>query len=122
MLYETALNNFTTDRKFADSCEEIAEHRLATWVSLVPTADVVDRTECSKCVFYPFKQLREQLADVCEVKKGEWIKENIVLTSNPPQYRWHCSNCKEIIFGFTDDVLTNYCPNCGADMMGEDNE
>ena len=42
MLYETALNNFTTDRKFADACEEIAEHRLATWIGLVPTADVVD--------------------------------------------------------------------------------
>lgn len=28
-----------------------------------PTADVVDKKECSKCVFYPFKQLRE----------SEWI-------------------------------------------------
>lgn len=27
----------------------------------LPTADVVDRNECSKCVLYPFKQLRERL-------------------------------------------------------------
>lgn len=26
-----------------------------------PAADVVDKKECSKCVFYPFKQLREQV-------------------------------------------------------------
>ena len=31
------------------------------------TADVVDRNECLKCVFYPFKQLREQ------VVHEEWI-------------------------------------------------
>ena len=33
-----------------------------------PTADVVDRNECSKCVLYPFKQLREKLeTDMVEV-------------------------------------------------------
>ena len=49
MLYETALNNFDTDRKFADDCEEIAEHRLATWIDYVPTADVVEVVRCKDC-------------------------------------------------------------------------
>ena len=34
-------------------CEELVEEQ--------PTADVVDRNECTKCVLYPFKQLRERL-------------------------------------------------------------
>lgn len=57
MLYETALNNFTTDRKFADDCEEIAEHRLATWVSLVPTSDVVEVVRCKDCKYYSYIQM-----------------------------------------------------------------
>lgn len=87
MLYETALNNFTTDRKFADDCEEIAEHRLATWIGLVPTADVV------------------------EVKHGKWIP----IKDDEHWYvlRWECSCCG---FRTTSDKMANYCEDCGAKM------
>ena len=61
-------------------------------------------------------------ADVAPVVHGKWSKENIVLTSYPPQYRWYCSNCGKAIQGFDDSVLTSFCPNCGADMRGEENE
>lgn len=54
-----------------------------------------------------------------ERKKGKWIRENIVLTSNPPQYMWHCSECGKMVHWFTTEVLTDFCPNCGADMRGE---
>lgn len=54
-----------------------------------------------------------------ERKKGRWIMENVVLTSNPPQYKWHCSECGRMVHGFTAEVLTDYCPNCGADMRGD---
>ena len=54
-----------------------------------------------------------------ERKKGKWIRENIVLTSNPPQYKWHCSECGRMVHWFTAEVLTDYCPNCGADMRGD---
>lgn len=38
----------------------------------VPTADVVGRNECSKCVLHPFKQLREQLeTNMVEVVRCE---------------------------------------------------
>ena len=57
-------------------------------------------------------------ADVWEATRGKWIKENIVLTTDPPQYRWHCSECGVIKYWFDDSVLTNFCPNCGA-KMGE---
>ena len=51
-----------------------------------------------------------------EPKRGKWIRENIVLTSNPPQYRWHCSECGKMVHWFTTEVLTDFCPNCGAKM------
>ena len=50
---------------------------------------------------------------------GEWIRENIVLTSDPPQYRWHCGVCGKLVYWFNDSVLTNFCSNCGADMRKE---
>ena len=54
-------------------------------------------------------------------KQGTWIKENIVLTSNPPQYQWHCSECGKVIYGYSAEILTNFCPSCGADMRrGQD--
>lgn len=58
-------------------------------------------------------------ADVRENVKGKWVKENIVLTSYPPQYQWHCSVCGKLLQGFDKSILTNYCPHCGADMRGE---
>ena len=51
--------------------------------------------------------------DVRENVRGEWIKEPIVLTSNPPQYVWECSVCGYEMRGFNN---TNFCPNCGAEM------
>ena len=51
------------------------------------------------------------------IKYGHWIKENIVLTSNPPQYQWHCSECGKIVYGFDDNVCTEYCSDCGSKMF-----
>lgn len=96
MLYETALNNFTTDRKFADDCEEIAEHRLATWIGLVPTADVV------------------------EVKHGRWIDDRLCTTLGGTYEVQRCSVCGEHYEEVGYDW--NYCPNCGAKMDEREDE
>lgn len=42
--------------------------------------------------------------------QGEWI--DIALTE------WKCSNCNYQVNRWNN---TNFCPNCGADMRGEDN-
>lgn len=74
----------------------------------------------------------EAIADVINVlehtpsaepRKGKWVKENIVLTSTPPQYQWHCSECGRLVHWFTTEKLTNYCPDCGARMSeGEEDD
>ena len=48
-------------------------------------------------------------ADVKPVVRGEWM--------NDTRYSgWTCSNCDYHDGNATD----NYCPNCGADMRGEE--
>ena len=47
------------------------------------------------------------------VKRGHWEKASETM----PIYR--CSICKERnLFKNGNNVLSNYCPNCGADMRG----
>ena len=53
--------------------------------------------------------------DVQPVKRGRWE-----LTNNPSFKK--CSECgawwgRDII----DNIFTNYCPKCGADMRGDEN-
>ena len=45
--------------------------------------------------------------------KGEWIK------SKTHASMWVCSNCD---WGYQDCYDFDYCPSCGADMRGEDDE
>ena len=63
-------------------------------------------------------------ADVVEIRHGRWDGEGdgyadgeIVIDV------WYCSECGYCIDNGTDDpnILPNYCPNCGAYMMGENN-
>ena len=56
-------------------------------------------------------------ADVKEVVHGEWIEG---------YYGIECSNCgREVVYREGDDGRWHYeyfCPHCGADLRGENNE
>lgn len=52
-------------------------------------------------------------ADVRENVHGEWIADELT--------GWLCSNCGEHIV-LNVKMHGNYCPNCGADMKGDNNE
>ena len=45
--------------------------------------------------------------DAVQVVHGRWVWRDGC---------FHCTNCK-----YTEDHITNYCPNCGADMRGNGN-
>ena len=49
-------------------------------------------------------------ADVRENVRGEWINKGFMVAE--------CSNCKE---QFHELEIANFCPNCGADMRGDNN-
>jgi len=54
-------------------------------------------------------------------KKGKWLPDN----NNPYEIRFVCSECKtsEVVptIGFTKyKPIWDFCPNCGADMEGQD--
>ncbi len=55
-----------------------------------------------------------------EPRKGEWCPQN------DDYFDWYeCSECGygnegEMQYSSEYDVRTNYCPNCGADMRGEE--
>lgn len=61
----------------------------------------------------------QPIADVVEVKHGEWITKCIASSSSGFEWYMHtCSNCGD----FYKTVLPDgykYCHNCGAKMDGE---
>lgn len=54
-------------------------------------------------------------ADVTEVKRGRWDRSNPHWDYENKYVVGRCSNC-----GFSVHEITNYCPNCGALMQGEE--
>ena len=71
----------------------------ALWTMLnIPAADVVERKKGER-------------------KNGEWrqsINSNYSPFDDSGEYLYQCSRCKR-----RQNRLTNFCPNCGADMRGE---
>lgn len=68
------------------------------------------------------KAKKEILAAQRERKKGKFIGTEYdgYADGNPVYYEWKCSECGCI---FEDEEPTyNFCPNCGADMRGEQND
>lgn len=63
------------------------------------------------------KVINEQPTIESERKKGEWIDQD-----DGAFYPVECSECRKIpLFDVDGDyVLSNFCPNCGADMRGAD--
>lgn len=57
-------------------------------------------------------------ADVAPVRHGRWVESFKVNAPPALRSRWTCSWCGNVqTYGATD-----YCPNCGARMDGDENE
>ena len=62
-----------------------------------------------------------------ERKTGRWISamddEPVVIKDGSPDKSCHCSECGEWLVASDEyDVKGNFCPNCGADMRGREDE
>ena len=73
--------------------------------------------EFERGVNFMLDKIAEQpTADVKEVIRGKWIKDEFG--------GHHCSACnaRPLLHGDESDALSNFCPECGADMRGENND
>lgn len=79
------------------------------------------------------RQLEADRSDV-DRPQGEWVavscfeafggdEDAWIAHGNPIAFHY-CSECKEQtrIDEFGEEILSNYCPNCGARMKGADDE
>ena len=53
--------------------------------------------------------------NVAPVRHGRWIIDNAT-------EKIACSDCGCIYLGYYGGLAPNYCPNCGADMRGSNDE
>lgn len=72
---------------------------------------IYDTTDLAEMLYYM------PAADVEEVKRGRWIPQEYMSEIDSFIYtEYKCSNCVEI-----SKKKSNYCPNCGTKMEGEQN-
>ena len=78
--------------------------------------DLISRQAAIDCLGFtwPEDAIRNLPSAQPERKKGEWLPDN-----RPGGGFWVCSECKFPSEAFAADVLYKFCPNCGADMRGE---
>ena len=89
----------------------------------------VDKDELLKALAYDREQYEKGYADGLkdahpERKRGKWIEEGrwsegCGMGETYGCY-WRCSSCDKIMQGDYYQCGANFCPNCGADMRGEE--
>lgn len=59
-------------------------------------------------------------ADVRENVRGSFVGDyDGYADGNPVHDIWSCSNCGVVFEDWDEKPTYNFCPNCGADMRGE---
>ena len=78
-------------------------------------------------IIYPMFEVIDNMSSIqSERKKGKWKRHNTYHgddTSGFVDPDWRCSECNKQanINEWLMYDLTDFCPNCGADMRGEQN-
>lgn len=101
----------------------MSREKLIELLRLSPFLDVVKGYKTNPT----FDQAADHLLanGVVVREKGEWIGEADGYADGEPVYDvWYCPECNHCIDDGTDDpaLLPNFCPNCGADMRGAEND
>lgn len=84
-------------------------------IDLQPTVDVVPAEDYRSMEQTVYK-LTQALAEAEPVKHGRWVHKYGDRHEEPALLGGECSICGYV------HTATNYCPNCGADMRGGENE
>ena len=61
-------------------------------------------------------------ADVAPVVHGRWEAQKYWKYENKHSIQYHTNRCSLCHCDVSSRLLYNYCPNCGADMRGEQDE
>ena len=83
-------------------------------------SDLIRRSDAIKALYkYSFvsKDIIEREINAipsADRPRGEWIEQE-----DDYHHYWECSECG---MGVGLDDIRNFCPNCGADMRGKDDE
>lgn len=83
-------------------------------ISREAVADAINGIECTRhTTWYEFYQkvmTAVEKLQPAEPNRGKWIYQNGMIK---------CDQCLRAIRRIDHDGLLNFCPNCGADMRGE---
>lgn len=100
----------------------IDEIEGATWYHISCQKNLVEGAACEADALYKATDIYNviksaPIADVQEIKHGEWIK----MSNNPDDGNYYCSechNCIDIATGRETPIDRDffYCPHCGAKM------
>lgn len=110
------------------SCNQLATNLQPTCVSRQTVLDAIDaiESEVEDGDGFQYEKWRQHFCELPSVepkrKMGKWIGTEFdgYADGNPVYYEWKCSACGCVVED--EEPTWNYCPNCGADMRGEDDE
>ena len=95
-----------------------------------PTVELCyQTTSCLDCKMYDnenhncprFCEVIRSAVEEIDNKQGEWVyREEWFEDEEKPRMTWGCNLCGHSIKSIHEKL--NFCPNCGADMRGKENE
>jgi hypothetical protein len=78
--------------------------------------DALDKFNCCGYVEEEFIQLAEAIKVLPSAqRKGNWVG-----IDDEPCETFECDRCGFVLEDWIQGAFYNYCPNCGADMRGEE--
>lgn len=103
------------EQESSDDCERVLNRVMEYTYGMLTTEKVG--------LQHLIKSMIDELPPATPIrKKGEWRKQN------DDYFDWYeCSECGygsegEMQYSGEHDIRTNFCPNCGAEMRGVENE
>lgn len=116
------LAKYIEKEKIINKCKEHRDFYITAWGSFKVMPDV-DKMICDAYATCWSDVVNEPAADVKPVIRAEWI----LFDKDCCGRAFYCSNCRKVTT--TDDFENTplereeyFCPRCGADMRGKDNE